>query len=306
MESFIREKARELGFSACGFTDCSDLLSEQSLFEQWLSEGRQADMAYLERHMDIRFHPSLLAEGCTYVVVALLNYHRPESALASKSAYKVAEYAWGMDYHKVMREKLHALAQCIQGLSKGVRTRCCVDTAPVLEKALAIRAGLGWRGKNSLLVTEQGSKYFIGEVFHSLPLCSDTPQANACGSCTACVEACPASALSETGTLDARRCLSYQTIERKNLLLPVGIQGAQGEAVFGCDACQNACPYNREAPVTQVAEFLQDPPWTSWTDADWQSLRAADFERYFADSALQRIGYEKLMENIRSVSMRDA
>ena len=199
---------------------------------------------------------------------------------------------------------LHALAQFVRTLGEGVRTRCCVDTAPVLEKALARRAGLGWRGKNSLLVTEQGSKFFIGEVFTSLSLRSDAPVANACGSCNACVEACPAGALSETGTLDARRCLSYQTIERKNLSLPAEMQEVQGAAVFGCDACQNACPYNQNAPVTQVAEFLQTPPWVHWTDADWKSLSAADFERYFADSVLQRIGYEKLMENIRSVGKR--
>ena len=301
MERLIRRQAAALGFSACAFTDCSDLLSEQSRLERWLAEGRQAGMDYLSRYRELRYHPSQLSEGCLSVIVLLLNYHRNDYAGKNRSSLQVSEYALGRDYHLVMREKLHQLAQFLQNLGEGVTTRCCVDTAPVLEKALARRAGLGWIGKNTLLVTEKGSRFFIGEIFTSLPLHPDAPVEERCGSCTACMEACPAQALSEKG-LDARRCLSYQTIERKNLTMPEETRAVVGKRIYGCDACQQACPYNRNAEETAVADFLRTPEWFAWEDRQWQQLSPEQYRQQFKDSAMQRIGYERLMENIRAAT----
>ena len=298
MEDLIRNKAAELGFSACAFTDCSDLLSEQSRFSRWLSEGCHADMHYMGRHAELRLHPAQLCEGCVSVIVLLMNYHRTDYARQRASAYRVSEYALGRDYHLVMRERLHLLARFVETLGAEVRTRCCVDTAPVMEKVLAARAGLGWIGKNTLLLNGKGSLHFIGEVFTSLPLRPDAPVENRCGSCTACVDACPGGALS-SGRLDARRCLSYQTIERRELTLPDAAAQVMGRRIYGCDCCQQACPYNRQAEETQVEDFRRRPAWFAWTDADWQSMREEDFNRHFADSAMRRIGYEHLMENIR-------
>lgn len=299
MEELIRNKAAELGFSACAFTDCSDLSSEQSRFDAWLSEGKHAEMAYLSRHRDVRYHPALLAEGCVSVIVLLMNYHRPDYAMEKASHYAVAEYAYGRDYHAVMREKLHLLARFVESLGEQVKTRCCVDTAPVLEKVLAMRAGLGWIGKNTLLVTEKGSRFFIGEVFTSLVLHPDAKAENRCGSCKACVEACPGGALSAQG-LDARRCLSYQTIERKSLALPERVKAIMDNRIYGCDTCQQVCPYNRFSETAQLEDFLRRPVWSAWTDAEWQSLTDTAYRTDFSDSAMQRIGYDRLMENIRN------
>ncbi len=299
MKSLIRAKAAELGFSACGFTHCADLGEEQAHYEAWLAAGKQAEMGYLERYPEVRFHPSRLAEGCENVVVLLLNYHRTDYALHKAADYRVAEYALGRDYHEVMREKLHALAAFMQTLGKDVRTRCCVDTAPVLEKALAVRAGLGWRGKNSLLVTPHGSKFFIGEIFTSLPLQEDEHfLADGCGSCNRCVEACPAHALDGFREVDARRCLSCQTIERHETTLADAAADCMGNRIYGCDVCQDVCPYNRQAPETTVADFLRVPDWFSWSNAQWEALDADTFRKHFNDSAMRRAGYEKLHENI--------
>ena len=304
MEAEIRRQAAALGFSACAFTDCSDLLSEQSRLERWLSDGRQAGMDYISRYRELRYHPSQMAEGCVSVIVLLLNYHRNDYAGKNRSSLQVSEYALGRDYHLVMREKLHQLAQFVQTLGENVRTRCCVDTAPVLEKALARRSGLGWIGKNTLLVTERGSRFFIGEIFTSLPLRPDAPVEERCGSCTACIKACPAKALSDNG-LDARRCLSYQTIERKEPALPEAAKAVIGRRIYGCDACQQACPYNRDAEETKVNDFLRTPEWFAWDDLQWQQLTPEQFRQHFKDSAMQRIGYGRLMENIRAATQED-
>ena len=298
LEQRIRDRAAELGFSACGFALCADLTEEQHRFEAWLAAGHQAGMGYLERYPEVRFHPSMLAEGCAHVVVVLLNYHRTDYLSQKKTPFRVAEYALGRDYHAVMREKLHQLAAFMETLGQQVRTRCCVDTAPVMEKALAVRAGLGWRGRNTLLVTPAGSKFFIGEVFTSLPLRSDSPMDDGCGLCRRCVEACPAGALGRVN-LDARRCLSYQTIERKELSLSHAAAGCLGTRIYGCDVCQDVCPYNRHAPETEVADFLRRPEWFGWTEEQWRQMDAETYRKQFKDSAMQRIGFEKLKENIR-------
>ncbi len=301
-EERIRRKASELGFSACGFADCADFSSEVSYFEQWLQEGNQSEMEYLSRNRELRYHPSLLSEGCHSVVVLLLNYHRKDYASLKSSSYCVSEYALGRDYHLVMRERLHLLSAYMQTLGKDVRCRCCVDTAPVLEKAMAARAGLGWIGKNTLLQTDSGSRFFIGEVFTSLPLQAGHPIENACGSCRACVDACPTHALSEPYRLDARRCLSCQTIERRSLPLPPFLRKAMSKTIYGCDVCQRVCPYNAHSKETEISDFLRVPNWFSWTDSDWEQMDASDFKAAFGDSAMQRAGWELLRENIQAAS----
>lgn len=304
-EEKIRLKAQAIGFYDCAFTDCRDFFEDKKYFEKWISEGNQSEMSYLERNREIRYKPSLIAEGCTHVVILLLNYHRSDYIKNRNSDYRISEYALGMDYHTVMRKKLHELSIFLQSLDENVKTRCCVDTAPVFEKAMAERAGLGWIGKNTLLTRTEGSKFFIGEIFTTLELNSDSPVKNLCGSCDACIKACPTSALKPEGYIDARLCLSCQTIERKQKSIPDNISYAMGKNIYGCDCCQNACPYNKKSPETALAEFLRVPNWFFWKNSDWENMKKDDFDLQFVDSAISRTGYEKMMENISSASRNE-
>jgi epoxyqueuosine reductase len=297
----IKNKALEIGFSACGITSAEDLPSERkNIFRQWLQNGFHADMHHLQRNLDKRMSPQLLLEGVKSIIVVLLNYHNPIYHQKKRSVYTVAEYALGCDYHIVMKNKLRELSDFIQAYSSESRNRSFVDTSPVLEKYLACKAGLGTIGKNTLLLTHKGSYFFIGEIYTTLSLRYDTPfLQDCCLHCKQCLRACPVQALEAPYCLNTNKCLSYHTIENKNDI-PKEVQTKIDKHIYGCDICQQVCPYNKKAEATKVKEFSIKPEFLQWDNATWENMDKETFEKVFADSVLYRIGYAKLMQTIGS------
>jgi epoxyqueuosine reductase len=297
----IKDKALETGFSACGIVSADSLPPErENMFRQWLQNGFHADMYHLQRNSDKRMNPSLLFEDTKSIIVVLLNYHNPSYRKEKRSAYTVSEYALGCDYHAVMKNRLRKLSDFIQGRRPDSRNRSFVDTAPVLEKYLAHRAGLGSIGKNTLLLTDKGSYFFIGEIYTTLSLQYDTPFSQTyCLECERCLKACPVHALEAPFCLNANKCLSYHTIENKNNI-PKEIQTKINKNIYGCDICQQVCPRNEKAEPTHVKEFSIKSELLQWDDTAWKNLDKNTFEKVFADSVLYRIGYRKLMQTIET------
>jgi len=297
----IKDKALELGFSACGITDAAVVsLERENMFKNCLQRGFQADMHYLERNFEKRMNPKLLFENTKSIIVVLLNYHNPNYHKHKKSSYIFSEYTLGMDYHNVIKSKLSELLDFIQKHNPESSNRIFVGSAPVLEKYLATKAGLGCIGKNTLLITPKGSYYFIGEIFTSIPLTYDAPFAeDFCLQCNQCVKYCPTKALSPYN-LDAGKCISYHNIESKNEI-PKEIRAKMGKLVYGCDICQRICPQNKAAEPTSVPEFSIKKEFLEWTDTQWEEMDNATFEQSFSDTALHRAGFEKVKRNINAI-----
>jgi epoxyqueuosine reductase len=270
------------------------------MYKKCLQNGFHADMHYLERNLEKRMNPALLFEGTKSIIVVLLNYHNPTYYKDKKSAYSFSEYALGTDYHIVLKNKLFELSEFIQKHNPDSKNRVFAGSAPVLEKYLASKAGLGYIGKNTLLITAKGSYYFIGEIFTNLTLSYDTPcEDDYCLQCERCVKACPTKALDSPYNLDANKCISYHNIESKNEI-PKDIRDKMGKQVYGCDICQRVCPYNKSAEATNVPEFSIKKEFLEWTDTQWEEMDNAVFEQSFSDSALYRAGFEKLKRVITS------
>ncbi|MDR1878778.1 MAG: tRNA epoxyqueuosine(34) reductase QueG [Bacteroidales bacterium] len=293
----IKEKALEIGFSACGITDAGSLSSEQETsFMDYLERGFHADMRYLQRNTDKRMHPQLLVEGAQSIIVVLLNYHHPEYHENRKSSYIVSEYALGEDYHLVMKDKLSLLIDFIAEHQPKAVNCGFSDTHPVLEKHLACKAGLGTIGKNTLLLTSKGSYYFIGEIFTTLLLDYDAPLSdNPCLHCERCLKACPTQALRQPYRLNANKCISYHTIENKNDI-SLEIVSVMGKHIYGCDRCQQVCPCNQGRSSTKVKEFSPKTAFMEWEDAHWENLDETEFEHTFSDTVLFRVGYRRFKQ----------
>jgi len=296
--------ATDLGFAGVGVTDI-DLSAHETRLHAWLADGCHADMDYLARNVDKRLHPELLHPGTLRVVVVRMNYHPGASALLAKpedsERGQIARYALGRDYHKVMRRRLAKLAtllsDAVSPLDHGFRV--FTDSAPVLERALAVKAGHGWVGRHSLVLNrDAGSWFFLGEIFTNLPLPVDAPEdTDHCGSCKACMRVCPTDAIRDDRTIDARRCIAWLTIENKGEI-PEVYRQAVGNRVFGCDDCQTFCPWNRAAPVTGEADFSPRRPLL---DADLDTLFAwteAEFLQQTEGSAIRRINYQQWQRNL--------
>lgn len=301
----IKAEASRLGFFVCGFARAEPVSEAMRRhYLGWLADGRNADMAYLGNNLDKRFDPRLLMPGVKTIVVVAQNYF-PARRLAEGEP-QIADYALGLDYHDIVKQKLRQLAATV-GIAD---YRAFVDTAPVLERYWAVRAGLGWIGKNQqLIIPHAGSEFFLGELFVTVELPPDEPLPNRCGTCHRCVDACPTHALSLPATcvegygditrFDARLCLSYQTIENRGELT-VGAKAAMGDTFYGCDRCQRACPWNRFAkpssePLLQPREEL-----LAMTRQKWGNLTEEDYRRLFKGSAVKRAKYEGLMRNIKA------
>lgn len=275
LASNIKRRACELGFDACGVAQASPVDPEDRLGE-WLAYGYQADMGWMERSKAVRQDAGEKLSGARSVVVVARNYYSGEHP--HNSAGKVARYAWGRDYHLVLREPLEALAKCINELSPGADCYDCVDTGPVMEKAWAVRAGIGWQGKNSLVMNETlGSWFVLGAIITTAEIAPDEPVANRCGECRRCIEACPAGAIVAPGVVDAAQCISYQTIETKGELKSI-----HGWA-FGCDACQEACPWNDGAKETNESAFQGNN-----CTIDLDTLSQEELRERFAETAIWR------------------
>ena len=293
----IKTQAQRLGFDACGFAvaePVDDAAREQ--YSQWLAAGRQGCMAWAERYCDVRDNPQLLLEGARTVVMLAMNYY--PSRFQPTDAPQFAYYAYGRDYHEVLRERMGHLAQFIE-VETGCRSRCCVDTAPLRERYWAQRAGLGFIGLNNhLIIPGKGSYFFLGAVITTLELPPDEPCRLSCGECMACIEACPGQALGYDRPVDARRCLSCLTIEYRGEL-PEWVRSALGHRVYGCDECQRCCPHNQNAKPTTIEEFQPSEEFLSLTDADLQTMTSSHFKKLFGHSAVQRARLSGLQRNIK-------
>lgn len=298
----IKAWGLELGFSSVGIAPAADLhLAAQGL-SAWLAAGWHGDMAYMERHGDRRARPAILLPEALTVICARLDYW-PRAApaqdvLADGSLAYLSRYALGRDYHKVMRGKLVRLAARIEDEVGPFSHRACSDTAPLLEVELAQRSGLGWRGKHTLLLSrEAGSTFFLGELLTDLALPADVPTTPHCGTCSACIDACPTGAIVAPYRLDARRCISYLTIELKGSI-PVELRPAIGNRVYGCDDCQSVCPWNREAPLSREDGFAVRNGLDSARLVDLFAWSEDEFLQRLAGSAIRRIGYPNWLRNL--------
>jgi epoxyqueuosine reductase len=292
----IKTEAKRLGFLSCGVSKAEFLEEEAPRLEKWLNQNRHGEMQYMENHFDKRLDPTKLVEGSKSVISLLLNYYPSEKQ--NPDSYKISKYAYGMDYHFVIKDKLKSLLQFIQEEIGEVYGRAFVDSAPVLDKAWAARSGLGWMGKHSNLLTQQvGSFYFIAELIVDLELEYDTPVTDHCGTCTACIDACPTEAIVEPYVVDGSKCISYFTIELKNEI-PSEFHGKFDEWMFGCDVCQDVCPWNRFSKPHNEPLFNPSPELLSFTKKDWEEITEDVFKKIFKDSAVKRTKLSGLKRNI--------
>lgn len=292
----IKAEAKRLGFLSCGIAKAGFLEAEAPRLERWLKNGFQGEMHYMENHFDKRLDPTLLVDGAKSVISLLLNYY-PEHT-QNPDSYQISKYAYGQDYHFVIKDKLKELLHFIQNEIGEVNGRAFVDSAPVLDKAWAAKSGLGWIGKNTNLITQKtGSFYFIAELIIDLELDYDTPTTDHCGTCTACIDACPTQAIVAPYVVDGSKCISYFTIELKDQL-PAEMKGAWNDWMFGCDVCQDVCPWNRFAKPHQESAFNPHPDLLQFTKKDWEEITEETFRKVFKNSAVKRTKFEGLQRNI--------
>ncbi len=292
----IKSEALRLGFLSCGISKAGFLEDEAPRLENWLNKNRHGQMSYMENHFDKRLDPTLLVDDAKSVVSLLLNYFPSE--IQNQDSYKISKYAYGQDYHFVIKDKLKELLKYIQTEIGEVTGRVFVDSAPVLDKAWAAKSGLGWIGKNSNLITKQvGSFYFIAELIIDIDLEYDYATTDHCGSCTACLDACPTQAIVAPYVVDGSKCISYFTIELKEQI-PDEMKGKFGDWMFGCDVCQDVCPWNRFSKPHQEPLFNPNAEILSYSKKDWQEITEDVFKKVFKNSAVKRTKLEGLKRNI--------
>lgn len=297
----IKKFCLESGFDACGVTTASVLTDDKNLYLSWLEKGMNAGMAFMNNNVDKRIDPSLLLEDSRSIILTLIVY-KPGIGSLPDTDYKFARYARGKDYHIVVKEKLNKLVDFLDQQESGNKYKMFVDTIPILEKALASRAGLGWIGKNTLLINPVlGSYTFIGGVITTMNIEADNHFGNdLCGSCNRCIRHCPTNALNGDRTLDARKCISYLTIEHKEEF-PDWFAGKSAGNIFGCDICQEVCPWNQKSPFSNTAEFFPSERLLKMKNEDWDALDEAEFKVLFKDTAVERLKNSRLKRNIENV-----
>lgn len=293
----IKEEAKRLGFLDCGISEATFLEKEAPKLEEWLKRGYHGEMKWMENHFDKRLDPRKLVEGAKSVVTVLLNYYPEEKQ--NPDAPKIAKYAYGEDYHFVIKRKLKCLMHFIHDEIGEVHGRAFVDSAPVMDRAWAERSGLGWLGKHTLLLSQQvGSFYFIGELIIDLELEPDGPTTDHCGTCTRCIDACPTDAIVAPNLLDSNKCISYLTIELKDEISKT-FQNQMENWAFGCDICQDVCPWNRFSKPTEEEAFKPHPDMPGMGKEEWQEITEEVFRRIFKKSAVKRAKYQGLKRNLK-------
>ncbi len=300
--NLIKKKAQELGFQSCGISKADFLEEEAPRLENWLLQNRHGEMAYMENHFDKRLDPRKLVNDAKSVVSMTLNYF-PEKEL-DFGKYKVSKYAYGKDYHNVIKKKLKKFLHFIQEEIGEVGGRAFVDSAPVLDKTWAQKGGLGWIGKNSNLITKKvGSFYFICELIIDLELEYDNPYTkDFCGKCTKCIDACPTDAIIAPYQVDGSKCISYYTIELKNAI-PSDVQGKFENWIFGCDICQDICPWNRFTTSHQEESFYPKQKFQGLTMKDWEEITQDTFDEVFQGSPIRRTKLEGIQRNIKFIQL---
>jgi len=296
--SLIKTEAKRLGFLSCGISKAEFLEDEAPRLETWLHQNSHGKMQYMENHFDKRLNPTLLVEGAKSIVSLTYNYYTDQTQ-QDINAPKISKYAYGVDYHYVIRNKLNELLEFIKREIGDVNGRAFVDSGPILEKAWAKKSGLGWIGKNSNLLTQRvGSFYFISELIIDLDLEVDHVVTDHCGSCTACIDACPTEAITEPYKVDGSKCISYFTIELKDNI-PSELKGKFNDWMFGCDICQDVCPWNRFSKEHNEPLFNPKPELLSMSKKDWEEITQDTFIKVFNKSAVKRTKYKGLVRNIK-------
>ena len=300
----IKEKALQFGFAACGISQVHPLEDQRHAIESWLGEGMNGAMSYMERNLEMRLDPSKIVENAKSVISVLINYY-PLQKQADPEAPVISKYAYGKDYHFIVKENLNKLLKFIQTEISSCNGRAFVDSAPVLERAWAKNAGLGWIGKHSLLISKKhGSYVFIGELIIDLELEYDNLiETDHCGTCTRCIDACPTKAIIAPHVIDARKCISYLTIESKEDI-PAEFKDKLNSRIFGCDICQDVCPWNKKIEPSEAEEFKPVEGLLEMKKQEWLDLDKPTYKKMFRGTAFERAGYKKLLSNIYRVDQK--
>jgi len=302
LSAFIKQEAAEMGFAACGIAPAERLYEDGIRLENWLQKGFHSGMDYMQMHKDLRVNPELLVEKAKSVIVFLYNYY-PSEMMDGESPYLISAYAYGRDYHDVIREKLNILIAKLKEQFPEISIRGFVDSAPVLERAWATRAGLGWIGKNSMLISKKnGSFFFISELITDLELDYDQPMGgDYCGDCSRCMDTCPTGAITDLRVVDANKCISYLTIENKGEI-PGTFNGKYEKWIFGCDICQQVCPWNRYSTPNNEPAFNPLPGLMELRKEDWDQMDKDQYNSIFRKSAVKRAKFAGLRRNIDFLS----
>ncbi|MCZ2480822.1 tRNA epoxyqueuosine(34) reductase QueG [Aquirufa nivalisilvae] len=304
VSSLIKKRAFEAGFSFCGISKADFLEEEAPRLEAWLNQGLQGEMAYMANHFDKRLDPRKLVEGCQTVVSLVFNYYPSPSLTPLNHHFKVSKYAFGEDYHRVVKDKMQVLWDAMQEDLGEISGRMFVDSAPVLEKAWAKKSGLGWIGKNgNLIIPKQGSFYFIAELLIDIPAEPDGPIKDFCGTCTRCIDACPTEALTPYW-VDGSKCISYFTIELKEGI-PASMKSDFQDWIFGCDICQDVCPWNRFSTPHQEPRLEAKSAFLEMERGDWEDLSEEVFKELFHYSAIKRTKITGLQRNIQYINKKN-
>jgi epoxyqueuosine reductase len=298
----IKKIASRLGFDHCGIAKAQKLDDDARRLESWLKKGYHAGMQYMENHFELRIDPTLLVPGARSVITLMMNYY--PATRQAEDAPRIAKYAMGKDYHEVIREKLKAFLSELRESIGEVNGRGFVDSAPVLERSWAVRSGLGWVGKNGNLIRKSGgSFFFLATLITDLDLPADDPfDKDHCGNCNKCIEACPTGAILPGAVIDSNRCISYYTIELKDMMIPEKFKDKFDNWMFGCDTCQDVCPWNRFAKATTESSFNPLPGLLNLGMQEWEEMSKEKFEELFRHSPLRRAKYEGLRRNIKFLS----
>ena len=292
----IKAESKRLGFLSCGISKAGFLEEEAPRFETWLKNGHHGEMKFMEDYFDKRLDPRLLVDGAKSVVSLLTNYYPSE--FQNNESYKISKYAYGKDYHNVIKKKLKKLLNALRTEIGEISGRAFIDIAPIMDKAWAAKSGLGWIGKHSNLITQQvGSFYFIAELIIDLELEYDYATTDHCGTCTACIDACPTQAIVEPYKVDGSKCISYYTIELKNNF-PMEAKGKMEDWMFGCDICQDVCPWNKFSKPHNEPLFDPNQELLSFTKKDWEEITEDTFEKVFTGTPIKRTQYKGLKRNI--------
>ncbi len=292
----IKTEAKRLGFFACGISEARFLEEEVKNFENWLKNGFHGEMQYLENHFDKRLNPKLLVPGAKSVISLLYSYY-PHKLQKHEDAPVISKYAYGEDYHFVLKDKMRELTDFIRKEIGDVAGRAFTDSAPVFDKKWAELSGIAWHGKHSNMLTKKGSFFFIGELIIDLELEYDKPMNSYCGTCTRCIDACPTQAITEPYVVDARKCISYLTIEFKGNL-PEELKNKFQNRVFGCDICQDVCPHNRKPLFHNEDRFFPSSELIEMTEAEWHEITEDVFKKLFKKSAVKRTKFKGLKRNL--------
>lgn len=298
----VKQTSRQLGFDYCGIAKAQPLDDDARKLEAWLNKGMHGQMKYMENYFDLRIDPTKLVPGAKSVITLLLNYYPQQQQ--NSDAPKIAKYAYGQDYHEVIREKLNQFLFLLRNEIGAIQGRGFVDSAPVLERSWATKSGLGWIGKNGNLLNKQsGSFFFIATLITDVELQYDEPYAtDFCGTCTRCIDACPTQAILPGKVVDGSRCISYFTIELKDMLLPQEMHGRFDNWMFGCDTCQDVCPWNRFSKPTQQPDFIPIPEILNLTTQQWEAMTEESFRKIFKQSALKRTKYKGIQRNLKFIN----